>query len=66
MGSNYHFNAGWAVTVALPVISPFGVLVEVDRIRACVGVLVHLEVVGRKSKRSQDHVSQFLQFSCKS
>lgn len=45
MASNYQFYAGWAVTVTLPVTSPFRVLVEVDRIRACVGVLVHLEVV---------------------
>lgn len=41
-----------------------GVLDKVDRVRAGVGVLVHLEVVGGKSKRSQDQVPQVLQFTC--
>lgn len=51
--------------MVLVMTSPFWVLGEIDGVGSCVGVLVHLEVVGRKSKRSQDHVPQFLQFTCR-
>lgn len=53
------------MSVVLVMTSPFWVLGEIDGVGSCIGVLVHLEVVGRKSKRSQDHVPQFLQFTCR-
>lgn len=41
-----------------------GVLHKVDRIGSSILVLVHLEVVGGKSERPQDHVPQVLEFTC--
>lgn len=46
--------------------SPFGigVLDKVDGVGTRAGILVHLEVVGWKSKRSEDKIPQVLQFTC--
>lgn len=46
------------------VMSSVVILDKVDGVGAGVCVLVHLEVVGGKSKRSQDQVPQVLQFAC--